>query len=130
MPSEPIYYVDYIYDGCDIDINNILDIARLEDLWGKDIDEPYIAIHNLKIDKSMLTLMSPDKKPTLKINIQNKLSIIKFNSNEEEYESLLSDGYVAIDIIGRCNINNWLGNEYPQIIVEDYKIIEKCKYCF
>ncbi|MGN0992842.1 MAG: hypothetical protein ACI4PE_02865 [Bacilli bacterium] len=69
------------------------------------MDEPYIAIHNLKVSKDMLTLMSPDKKPTLKITLPNKVSLIKFNSSEEEYEQLLSDGYVAIDIVGKCNIN-------------------------
>ena len=66
MSSEPIYSVDYIYKGNEVNPQNIIDIADLEDLWGKDMDEPFVAIEGLKVSKDMVTLMSPDKKPTLK----------------------------------------------------------------
>ena len=72
MQSEPIYYVDYIYKGVDVNSENILDIANLNDLWGQGVEEAYIAIHDLKVTSSMITLMSPDKKPTLKIHYQIK----------------------------------------------------------
>ncbi len=129
--DEAIYYVDYIYKGIEVEPNNILDIARLDDLWGKDMDEPFIAIENLKITKEMLTLMSPDKKPTLKVTLPNGISIIKFGSSQEEYEKLYSElGAVEINLVGKCNINQWAGKEYPQIFIEDYEIIDKMKYIF
>ena len=130
MSSEPIYYVDYIYNGEDVNPQNILDIAELEDLWGKDMDESLIAIKNLKVTKEMVVLMSPDKKPTLKITLPNKVALIKFNSNQEEYESLLSEGYISIDIIGRCNKNVWNNYITPQIFIENYEIIGMSKYIF
>ena len=74
--------------------------------------------------------MSPDKKPTLKITLPNKISIIKFNSSQEEYEKLQSDGYVELNIIGKCNINSWMGNITPQVLVEDFEIIGQSKYNF
>ena len=49
--------------------------------------------------------MSPDKKPTLKITLPNKITLIKFGSSQEEYNSLLTDGYIKMNIIGRCNAN-------------------------
>ena len=129
--DEAIYYVDYIYKGIEVEPNNILDIARLDDLWGKDMDEPFVAIENLKITKEMLTLMSPDKKPTLKITLPNGISIVKFGSSQEEYEKLYSEhGAVEINLVGKCNINQWAGKEYPQIFIEDYEIIDKMKYVF
>lgn len=131
MSDEPMYYVDYIYNGVDIKSSNILLIASLEDLWGKDMDESLIAIENLKITKDMITLMSPDKKPTLKISLPDKISLIKFNSNQEEYEKLLSEnGSINVNIIGKCSKNEWMGNISAQIIIEDYEIIGKSKYCF
>lgn len=130
VSDEPVYYVDYIYNGVDVSEQNILDIASLSDLWGKDIDESMIAIESLKITKDMLTLMSPDKKPTLKITLPNKVSLIKFNSSQEEYESLSSDGYVEIELVGRCNENKWMNYINAQILIEDYNIIGKSKYCF
>ena len=129
--DEAVYYVDYIYQGNEVNGEHILDIARLDYLWGKDMDEPYIAIKNLKITKDMLTLMSPDKKPTLKITLPNKVSLIKFGSSQEEYEKLFSEtGYVEIDIVGRCNKNEWNGWVTPQIFIEDYEIVDKAKYIF
>ena len=131
MSDEPMYYVDYIYNGVDIKSSNILLIASLEDLWGKDMDESLIAIENLKITKDMITLMSPDKKPTLKISLPDKISLIKFNSSQEEYENLLSDtGSINVNIIGKCSKNEWMGNISAQIIIEDYEIIGQNRYCF
>lgn len=130
MPNEPIYYVDYIYEGCNVEKQDILSIAALEGLWGKNMDEPLVAIENLKVSSDMLTLMSPDKKPTLKITLPNKVCLIKFNSSQEEYESLLSEGYIAIDVVGKCNANVWNGNTTAQIQIEDYQKIGESKYCF
>lgn len=131
MSDEPIYYVDYIYEGYNVNPENILDIASLDDLWGKEMDEALVAIKDLKVTKDMITLMSPDKKPTLKITLPNRVALIKFNSNEDEYENLLSEeGYIAINIVGRCNQNNWMGNIYPQILIEEYQIVGQCKYIF
>ena len=129
--DEAVYYVDYIYKGIDVNPQNILDIARLDDLWGKDMEEPQIAIEGLKITKEMLTLMSPDKKPTLKITLPNKISIIKFGSSQEEYESLYSEhGAVEINLVGKCNMNVWNGNVSPQIFIDDYEIIDRVAYLF
>jgi single-stranded-DNA-specific exonuclease len=130
MPSEALYYVDYIYEGDKVNPQNILDIAEMDGFWGKDIDESLIAIKNLKVTKDMVTLMSPDKTPTLKIVLPNKVSIIKFGSSYEEYEKFNTDGYVEVDIVGKCNKNEWNGWVNAQILMEDYEIVDSCKYFF
>jgi len=130
MSEEPLYYVDYIYEGDKVNPQNILDIADMNGFWGKDIDESLIAIKDLKVTKDMITLMSPDKNPTLKITLPNRISIIKFGSGQEEYESLLSDGFVKMDIVGKCNCNHWLNNIFPQILIEAYDVTERVKYLF
>ena len=128
--EEPVYFVDYIYDGVNVKPENILDIATLEDLWGKDMDESFIAIKDLKVSKDMVTLMSPDKKPTLKITLPNKVSLIKFGSSQEEYETFLTEGYIKIDVVGKCNANVWNGYTTAQLLIEDYEITGQSKYCF
>ena len=106
-------------------------MCRHAELWGKDVDEPFIAVKNLKITKDMIALMSPDKKPTLKITLPNKVAIIKFNSSPEEYESLYSEqGYISIDLVGRYAVNEFCGNRYPQILIEDYEITGRASYIF
>ena len=129
MESEPIYEVDYIFEGKEVNPQIILDIAKLSHLWGKDMDEPFIAIKGLKVTKDMVTLMSPDKTPTLKIQVGN-ISCIKFGSSQEEYEKLCSDGYYELDIVGRCNANEWNGHVNAQLMIEDYEIKDSSKYYF
>lgn len=84
------YRVDFIWDANKINKyqNDILKIGELSNIWGQGLKEPYIAIENIKITKDNLVLMSPDKKPTLKIILPNGLTLIKFKSSQEEYELL------------------------------------------
>ena len=52
-------------------------------------------------------------------------------SQQEEYEKLFSeDGYVAIDLVGKCNKNEWQGYVNPQIFIEDYEIVDSSQYYF
>ena len=131
MTGEAIYYVDYIYQGTDINPVNILDIASLENLWGKDIDEPYVAIHSLKITPDMVTIY--DKRGyTLKIQLSNRISLLKFNATEHDCEVFQTNntGYIEVNIVGRCNENEWNGNITPQIFIQDYEIVDNNKYYF
>ena len=133
MPNEPVYYVDYIYEGQEVEPQHIIDIAELDNLWGKDVDEPLIAIKGLRLKKDMVTLMSPDKKPTLKITLNNKVCLIKFGSSQEEYEKLCPKNdyeMKEIDIVGTCNKNEWNGWVTPQIFIENYDIVDSNKYYF
>lgn len=130
MPDEPIYKVDFIYSEKYNCWQDILDIASLEDLWGKDMDEPLIAIAGVSVTSDIVTLMSPDKKPTLKIVLPNRISLIKFNSSQEEYDKFNTEGYLIVDFIGKANKNEWMGRVTPQIFIEDYEIKEFHKYCF
>ena len=106
------------------------EIAELKSLWGQGIDEPYIALENVKVTANSITLMSPDKNPTLKITLPNGTTLIKFKSSQEEFESLKTDGLITINIVGRCERNVWNGRVNPQIILEDYEIANKVEYYF
>jgi len=125
----PRFLVDFIYEADNINYQDLMDIGFLKDLWGKGVEEVFVVVKNLKVTKTNLTLMSPDNSPTLKI--QNGLvSFIKFKSSKEEYESLLSDGFISIDLIGKCTINEWNGNITPQILVESYEVTGGQKWYF
>ena len=106
ISAEPVYYVDYIYTGADVQAQDILTIAGLSDLWGKDMDEPYIAIENLKVSKDMVTIYRKTSN-TIKITLQNKISLMIFNATEEDCEKLqnFDTTYISINAVGKCNIN-------------------------
>ena len=128
MPNEPIYYVDYIWDYKDVDGDAIINIAELAPYYGKDVDEPLVAVEKIKVTKDNLTMMASN---TVKITLPNNIALIKFRMPNEEFDKLYSEnGYVEINVVGKCNINNWGGNRYAQILIEDYEVINKCAYYF
>lgn len=131
ISAEPIYYVDYIYNGADVQANDILTIANLSNLWGKDFDEALVAIENLKISKDMITVYRKTGN-TLKISLPNKISLMKFNATDEECFKLenFEGAYLSLNIVGKCNQNEWMGNVSPQIFIEDYEITGSGKYLF
>jgi len=123
------YNVDFILQkDCPQDL--VLDISTLKSLYGTGIEESYIAIENITVTKDNLTLMSPDKKPTLKIVLPSGCNLIRFKSSREEYESLLSTGCVKINVVGKCNRNVFYGKTTAQIIIDSYEIVGEQSYYF
>lgn len=127
----PCYKVDFIFNGGDFKGKDIIEIAELKSIWGQGIDEPYVAIENVKVSSENIHLMSADKNPTLKISLPNGTSLIKFKSSHEEYEKLKSEmGCVTINVVGRCERNVWNGTVSAQLIIEDYEIVSTTQYYF
>jgi single-stranded DNA-specific DHH superfamily exonuclease len=129
-PDEACYHVDYLWEGDHADGQIIEDIAGYGFLWGKDMPESKVGIKNLKITKDNISLKSADKNPTLCISLP-ECEIIKFGSSKEEYESLRQeDGFTTINLVGTCGKNEWMGTVTPQIMLEDYEIVNSSKYYF
>lgn len=127
----PSYKVDFIYSMSDINSKDILDLGDAKYLWGQNIDEPLIAVENVAVTNDMIGLMSRDKNPTLKIQLPNGVTCIKFKSSEEELDNLSSElGCVSINLIGKPEVNRYFDSVTPQIIITDYEIISRQKYYF
>ena len=126
------YTVDKIYQPDKLDKEEIIEVANLKTIWGQGIEEPLIAIENIKIALENITLMSPDKHPTLKILLPNGIELIKFRSSREEFESLCNNGVGCsyINVVGKCEKNEWNYTINPQIIIEDYEITNSMPYYF
>lgn len=135
MPTEPKYYVDFVYtpEVLKYSADDIIRIGNNFFLWGQNIDEPYIAIKDLKISKQDINIYE-GKTNTLKITLpQNKfITFIKFNISDEEMEIFnnIGDGYIELEVVGRCSVNKWQDKEYPQIMIENYNIVDSNKYYF
>lgn len=119
------YNVDIEYLANKIDIADILELADADAVWGQDIDEPLIALKNVSITKENIHLYNT----TLKIET-NGISIIKFKSSQEEFDTLYpGEGCTIIDVVGRCMRNTGWDNS-AEIIMEDYNIVRKQEYYF
>ena len=83
-----IYLVDLIFNFFSFKAFDIIEIAKLNKIWGQGLEKPLIAIEHIEVTEDNLILMSPDKSPTLKIKLPNGVELIKFKSSQKEYESL------------------------------------------
>lgn len=127
----PYYFVDFEKNANNFDPDIILTISEYKYLWGTEVKEPKIAVKNINVTKDNIVLMSKDKNPTIKITLPNGIALLKFKSNEEEFENLFSkSGCVVIDVVGTCAINEWNGKITPQIFIENYNIIKRQEYFF
>jgi single-stranded DNA-specific DHH superfamily exonuclease len=119
VSTEPIYWVDYIWDNKQIDNSIVLDLAQLN-IFGQGIPESLIGLKDIIIPANSVTLMSADKNPTLKIQI-GYLSLIKFKSSWEEYEMFTQPNQVLTCVI-KPQKNEWNGNISPQGIIEEFEL--------
>ena len=127
----PSYKVDFIHSANNVRPKEILELGNMKNLWGQTVDEPLIAVEHLSITKDMITLMSRDRNPTLKIQLSNGITCIKFKSSEEELESLFSEnGCVTINFVGKAEVNKYFNSVTPQLIIQNYEIINRQEYFF
>ncbi|MDY6058413.1 MAG: DHH family phosphoesterase [Candidatus Onthovivens sp.] len=124
--SEITHQIDYYFTESNIDEQIILDIAKLNDLWGQDIERAYIGI-KFKVTSDNFQIM---KSNTLKFNLENNISIIKFNGTENDINNFTTDGWKEIEAYCECAINEWNGKQYPQLILCDYNIIKSSNFFF
>lgn len=118
MSSEPSYFVDYIWDYDYIDGDKILEIADMNDYWGKDIDRALVYIKNIPVNSNTFKVM---KSNTLKY-VCPKADIIQFGATDEEVEEL-STGSHKINAVCKCAKNEWNFQIDPQLIMVDYEIV-------
>ena len=119
------YDIDLEYSTHDINCCDIIDIAQCEDLWGQNIEEPMVLIKDVIVTKDNLFLF---KEKVLKIGLEDlSLGFVNFNSNQEEFNNLYSEmGYVKLNIIGTCGINDY--DQTAQIKIIDYEVVGKAEY--
>ena len=121
IPTEDVltYIVDGIFDENNLSDNIVKMIGNFDTVWGNKLDEPLFALENLNIPSSDVMIMGKNK-TTLKINYNN-ISLIKFKSSEDEYNEIIKNDNNKFTIIGRFKINEYNGNTYGQILIENYK---------
>lgn len=96
----------------------IKDIGRYEELWGQGLSQPMVALENIAIKESDLSLMG---KGTFKIAINNNVSCIKFNG-ASMYDDFSNYSPMNVTLICTCHLNEWQGRTLPQLKLVDYQI--------
>lgn len=120
--GEKCYSVNFIRDAMDNDIDNLIrDVGEYGYIWSNQNDEPTIYIDNIILSTNEIQIIGTNR-DTVKF-IKNGITYIKFKANEL-IDELSGMKDIIMKIVGRCNINEWNGIKNPQIIIDDYEIID------
>ena len=120
MASEPSYFVDYIWDYNEIDGNKILQIADMNDYWGKDLDRALVYVKNIPVNSDTFKVM---KSNTLRYSCPTA-DIIQFGASDDQVEDF-STGSRTINAICKCSRNEFNFEINPQLIMVDYEIVKE-----
>ena len=120
--GEKCYSVNFLRDAMDNDIDNLIrDVGEYGYIWSNQNDEPTLYIDNIILSTNEIQIIGTNR-DTVKF-IKNGITYIKFKANEL-IDKLSGMKDIIMKIVGRCNINEWNGIKNPQIIIDDYEIID------
>lgn len=122
--GETWYSVNFERKAFDDDIGKIIeDIDKFHAIYGQGCPEPLIAITNIDFTKKDVQIMGKNK-DTVKI-IVNEIAYMLFHAKNfiSELESLETSSY-RLKVVGRANMNEWMGNKTPQIFIDDYNLYD------
>ena len=127
----PCYYVDLEVSADQLTDQDVFTIGSNANLWGQGLTEPLIAITNIKISDDSIQWIGNDKKTLKLVFPGRKTNMIKFHVKNKEKELLNSQGGVlTLTAIGKCTLNHFNGNVTPQIMLEDFEIVNRKKWDF
>ena len=120
--NEGMYDVNFIRDWYSEDLSDLIyDLAGNTSIWGQNNSEPLIYVPNIYLDKTDYKVIGTNK-DTVRFE-KNGVIFIKFHANDL-IEQLNNCNEIKISIVGKPNINEWMGNKSPQIMIEDYEVID------
>lgn len=118
--GEKFYDVNFVRQAAASDLKDLIfNISKYENIWGQQNPEPFLYIKDINLTPGDIEIIGKTK-DTVKFTKFN-VTYIQFHAKQlikdlEQYED------IKMEITGRANINEWQGNETPQIFIENYEI--------
>ena len=120
--DEDCYDVNFVRAAADTDICDIIsNIVEYEDIWSQNNEEPRLYIHDINISQDDIQIIGKNK-DTVKFT-KFGITYIKFHA-EDLIEELKQYKEIKMEVVGRGNINEWMGNITYQIMIEGYEVTD------
>ena len=121
------YAVDFILNFKDLTNSDYYLIDTYRYLWGTGVAEPLFAIINIPLFPENIKVMGQNK-DTAKYDYSGK-SFIKFHLPKNDKFLNLASNYdikksYIMNVVGKVSMNHFAGRVIPQVMMEDYDIIE------
>ena len=118
--GETWYEVNFERIAADSDIVDIIiDTTGYEDIWGQHNPEPLIHVKDINITKNDIRIMGKNS-DTVKIE-KFGVTYMKFHA-KDMIEELGKYDNIKLEVVGRGNMNEWMGNYTPQLFISSYQI--------
>lgn len=118
--GENVYDVNFISSANNKELEKIVnDLGSYPQLWGQHNPEPLIYIKDINLTPNDIQIIGKNK-DTVKFE-KFGITYIQFHAKQLiEDLSNLSD--IKMEIVGKANINEWMGRITPQVFIEGYEV--------
>lgn len=119
--QEVVHKIDILYQN-EVNVNHIFELNSYKHIFGNGIDDPIFMVKNAKIPLYGVNW----SRSTLRLKA-GEVTYIKFGVSEEEYNELKTKigDFGTFDLVGRFDVNEWNGRQYPQVILNDLELLTK-----
>lgn len=128
-PISKSYKCDFIIGNQDLTFPLVKKIDGMSRCWGQMVEEPYIAVEGVHLDKKQVSLIGKQSNTLKWKDEETGVEFVKFSCNEtdpiyqalnEPYDSTAS---FDINIVGRASINVYKSMATPQFIIIEYEVL-------
>jgi len=120
--NEGMYDVNFIREPNASDLEDLIyDLASNTNIWGQGNPEALIFVPNIYLDSTDYKVIGTNK-DTVRFE-KNGVIFIKFHASDL-IEQLQKCNEIKISIVGKPNINEWMGNQSAQLFIEDYEVVD------
>lgn len=128
VDMEKVYNVDFIINYDDINVGFIQDIDNNQNLWGHGVDEPLVAIENITIKRSDITIQGKYfDSVTFTIN---DIKFVEFKMTDDNELLAWASAWggddndeITLNVVGEVSISEYKGIYTPQVIIKESEII-------
>ena len=120
--NEGVYEVNFVKNSDDPDLEELIyNLTSDSTIWGQNCNEPLIYIPNIYLNANEYKIIGANK-DTLKFE-KNGIAYLKFHAIELIRE-LENCNEIKINLVGKPNINTWMGKQTAQIFIEAWEVID------
>ena len=118
--GENVYDVNFISSANNKELEKIInDLGSYPQLWGQHNPEPLIYIKDINLTPNDIQIIGKNK-DTVKFE-KFGITYIQFHA-KQLIEDLSNLNDIKMEIVGKANINEWIGRITPQVFIEGYEV--------
>ena len=120
--SESFYDVDYELGEKDDIARIIYDLGSASNMWGQGVTVPLVVIKDAQLFAKDIKRMGKNGEHVkFRIGGANGVDCVKFFATDF-LEQVGNGQSFKVTLLGKANINHWMGQIIPQFMIEDYEL--------